>query len=106
MALFMIRHGTITTSAKTRNQSAKPEAQRKEIMHNIFPWLQNLLFLPVPLVGHGSVLAKWNQTSRVSWVSCTLSSARGGSGPTPEPPVRNAQGAQNTQDLVCVCVCV
>ena len=43
-----------------------------------------------PLAGHGSVLGKWNQTSRVSWVSCTFGSARGGSGANPEPPVRNA----------------
>ena len=34
--MFMsFRRGTITTIAKTLNQSAQQEAQRKKIMHNI-----------------------------------------------------------------------
>ena len=59
-------------------------------------------FLPEPLAGHDSGLARWNQKSRVSRVSRTFGSARGEFGAIPKPPLHKAQDEENTHDLVLV----
>ena len=65
------------------------------------------VFLLEPLAGHGSVLARWNQTSRVSWVlGAVWLCSRWLWSHSRTTSTRRPGHAENTGQCLCLCLCL